>query len=207
MVHCKKTSEKLSKDGVHFNWLLCNIMQVMSYSWSSQHGICNGYRTEWSPIQSVILRVIDKIRQLHSRSLIQKKTGRTLEKCQNMVHCKKTSEKLSKDGVHFNWLLCNIMQVMSYSWSSQHGICNGYRTEWSPIQSVILRVIDKIRQLHSRSLIHSSWVWLQTKLDNTESYYHLIIKIEISVKRRIAKLWKKAKICIKRLTKKAGVVF
>ena len=35
-----------------------------------------------------------------------------------------------------------------------------------------------------------SLIWLQTELDDTESYYQLIIKITISEKRRIAKLWK-----------------
>ena len=32
-------------------------------------------------------------------------------------------------------------------------IHNGNRTEWSPIRSVIIRVINKIRRPHSRSLI------------------------------------------------------
>ena len=32
-------------------------------------------------------------------------------------------------------------------------IYNGNRTEWSPIRSVIIRVINKIRRLHSGSLI------------------------------------------------------
>ena len=45
---------------------------------------------------------------------------------------------------------------------------NGNRTEWSPILSVIIRVI--------------------TKSDDTKSYYQLIIKATISKKRRIAKL-------------------
>ena len=40
-------------------------------------------------------------------------------------------------------------------------------------------------------------VWLQTvKLDDTKSYYQLIMTITISEKRRIAKLWKKRKIDI-----------
>ena len=32
-------------------------------------------------------------------------------------------------------------------------IHNGNRTEWSPIRSVIIRVINKIRRPHSRNLI------------------------------------------------------
>ena len=46
-----------------------------------------------------------------------------------------------------------------------------------------------------------SWVWLQTELDEMKPYYELIMEITISEKRRIAKLWKKGNICIKRLTK------
>ena len=70
-------------------------------------------------------------------------------------------------------------------------ISNGNRTEWSPIQFVIKQV-----RLRSGSLICLSWVWLQTKLNATLSYYQLIIKTTISEKRRIAKLWKKGKINI-----------
>ena len=61
-------------------------------------------------------------------------------------------------------------------------------TKWSPIQSVIIRVITK----------------LDTNAVGVWSVYHdyqLIIKIIISAKRRIARSWKKGKICIKRLTK------
>ena len=53
-----------------------------------------------------------------------------------------------------------------------------------------------------RLRVMGSWrVWLQTGLDDTKSYYQLIIKIKISEKRRIPKLWKKGKICIKVQTK------
>ena len=41
-----------------------------------------------------------------------------------------------------------------------------------------------------------SRVWLQTELENTKSHYQLIIKITVSEKRRIAKLWKKENIYI-----------
>ena len=48
----------------------------------------------------------------------------------------------------------------------------------------------------------SSGVWLQTELDSTKSHCQLIIKKNtICEKRSIPKLWKKEKICIKRLTK------
>ena len=62
-------------------------------------------------------------------------------------------------------------------------ICNGNRTEWSPIPSVIIRVI--------------------TTSDDSVANYQLILKATISEKRRIAKLWKKGKICVKRLTKES----
>ena len=45
---------------------------------------------------------------------------------------------------------------------------NGNRTEWSPIRSVIIRVICQ------------SLVWSQTELDETKSLYQLIITITIS---------------------------
>ena len=48
---------------------------------------------------------------------------------------------------------------------------------------------NKIRQPRSRSLICLSRVWLQAKLDDAKSYYQLLLKITISKKRRIAKLW------------------
>ena len=59
---------------------------------------------------------------------------------------------------------------------------NGNRTEWSPIRSVIIRVLIT-------SMITDPIGW-------QEVYYQLIMKITIS-ERRIAKLWKKGKIRIK----------
>ena len=46
--------------------------------------------------------------------------------------------------------------------------------EWSPVQSVITQVINKIRQTQSWSMICSSGVRLQTELDSSQSYYQLI---------------------------------
>ena len=62
---------------------------------------------------------------------------------------------------------------------------------------------NKIGRSHSGSPICSSRVWLQTELDDTKSYYQLIIKITISEKRKIAKLCDKGKFYIKKLTKDA----
>ena len=53
-------------------------------------------------------------------------------------------------------------------------IYNGNRTEWSPIRSVILRVINKIGRPWSGSPIRKLRVWLQTELDDTTSCYQLI---------------------------------
>ena len=52
---------------------------------------------------------------------------------------------------------------------------------------------NKIGRPRSRSPICLSRVWLQTELDGTKSYYQLIIKIAISEKQKIAKLWKKGR--------------
>ena len=86
-------------------------------------------------------------------------------------------------------------------WSGELVISNGKKSEWSPIRSVIIRVINNKIARESDLL---SLVWLQIKLDDTKSQYHeLIIKIAISEKRWIAKLWRRGKICIKILTKEA----
>ena len=48
-----------------------------------------------------------------------------------------------------------------------------------------------------RPISLSRRVWLQTELDDTKSYYQLILKITFSEKRRIAKLWKKETFVLK----------
>ena len=65
----------------------------------------------------------------------------------------------------------------------------GNQTSCRPIRFVIIRVITKSddRAAGVRFVNHE--------------YYQLIIKITISEKRRIAKLWKIGKICIKIPTK------
>ena len=69
---------------------------------------------------------------------------------------------------------------------------NGNRTEWSLIRSVITRVITK-----------SDNRPLQTELDDTKTYYQLIIEITISEKKKDNQVMKERKICIKVLTKEA----
>ena len=56
---------------------------------------------------------------------------------------------------------------------------NGNRTEWSPIQPVIIQVINKVERPQR------VWLLLQTELDDTKSFYQLIITVTISVKKRI----------------------
>ena len=66
-------------------------------------------------------------------------------------------------------------------------ISNGNRTEWSPIRSVIIRVITKsdaraagVRFVYHEYDYRPNWT--------TQSYYQLIIKVSISEKRITAKL-------------------
>ena len=61
-------------------------------------------------------------------------------------------------------------------------INNGNRTEWSPIRSVIIRVINKIGRPRIGSPICLSRTWLLTELDDKKSCYQLIIIISISEK-------------------------
>ena len=48
---------------------------------------------------------------------------------------------------------------------------NGNRTEWSPISSVTIPMIDKIGRPRSESLICQSLVLLQIELDDMNSCY------------------------------------
>ena len=67
----------------------------------------------------------------------------------------------------------------SLAWETFETISNSNRTDWSPIRSVILGVINKIRRPQSGSPICSSRVWLRTELDDKKSYYQLIITITL----------------------------
>ena len=70
--------------------------------------------------------------------------------------------------------------------------CNGNRIEWSPIRSVIIWVIIKSDdRAAAGSPICLPRVWLQTELDDTKSYYQLIIKITISEKKKTSQVLKK----------------
>ena len=68
-------------------------------------------------------------------------------------------------------------------------INKGNRTEWSPIRSVIIRVINKIGRPRSGSPICQSRVWLQTELDDAKPCYQLIktmTKIEKRTNHRLS---------------------
>ena len=54
------------------------------------------------------------------------------------------------------------------------------RTEWTPIWSVIIQVINKNGRQRSESPICQSRVWLQTELDDTKSCCQIIITVTIS---------------------------
>ena len=64
-------------------------------------------------------------------------------------------------------------------------IDNGNRIEWSPIRSVIIRVINKIGWQRGGSPICRWRVWLQTELGDTNSCYQLKITASISGKKRL----------------------
>ena len=62
---------------------------------------------------------------------------------------------------------------------------------------------DKIGRPGSGSPICLSWECSQTELDDRKSYNQLIIKIEISEKRKVAKLCDNGKFYINKLTEGA----
>ena len=64
--------------------------------------------------------------------------------------------------------------------STQNTFCNCNRTEWSPIQSVIIQVITKSRE---SDLFITSMI-IQTEVNDTKSCYQLIIKITIFTRER-----------------------
>ena len=68
-----------------------------------------------------------------------------------------------------------------YLYEKGISISNGNRTEWSPVWSVIIRVISKIGWPRSGSPICliKSIIILQTELDNTKFCYQLIVTIKI----------------------------
>ena len=101
--------------------------------------INNGNRTEWSLIRSVIIRVINEIGRPRSGSPI----------------CLITSMITDRIGRHEVLLPINHIynKILESDWLSPAMIYNGNRTEWSPIRSVIIRVINEIGRPRSGSPI------------------------------------------------------
>ena len=84
-------------------------------------------------------------------------------------------------------------------------ISNDDGTEWSLVWSVIIEWLTKSDDRAAEVRFDShEYDWLHTEL--VASYNQLIKTIAISEEGRIAKLGKKGKICIKRLTKEALIV-
>ena len=77
-------------------------------------------------------------------------------------------------------------------------ISNGNRTEWSPIRSSIIREQWQNRTTKQREsdLFITSMI-TDRNGRHEDTNYQLIIKITISKKRRIVKLWKKGKFTLK----------
>ena len=91
-------------------------------------------------------------------------------------------------GVQIPRDICTRFGRYLYSTKCSWIISNGNRTEWSPIRSVIIRVITKSDDRAARVRFVYHEYDYRPELDDTKSYYQLIIKITISEKRRIAKL-------------------
>ena len=97
-----------------------------------------------------------------------------------------------------NCFICTCFAMVCFIFAPAEGkpiphLSEHLRTEWSPIRSVIIRAVKK-SAAEVRLFITSM---ITDRLDHTKSYYPLIIKITISEKRGIAKLWKKAKFALK----------
>ena len=86
----------------------------------------------------------------------------------------RSTRKSNDESIKIQLILALVIVIMN----------NTNRTEWSPIRSVIIRVIYKIRRPRSGSPICQSQVWLQTELDDTKSCYQLIITITIFGKKK-----------------------
>ena len=83
-------------------------MQFKTFYWLSHNGICNGNRTEWSPIRSVIIRVITK------------SDDREVELSDNKLSDNKLSDKkLSDNKLSDNNLTSELVGNMSFLNQSQ----------------------------------------------------------------------------------------
>ena len=99
----------------------------------------------------------------------------------NFPHLGKPSAKNLGYRKPDGWIPSNIIR-QSVAGGSHYGmsIYNGNRSEWSPIRSVIVRVIGKIGRPRGGIPICQSRVWLQAKLEDTKSCYQFFITVTIS---------------------------
>ena len=99
----------------------------------------------------------------------------------NFPHLGKPSAKNLGYRKPDGWIPSNIIR-QSVAGGSHYGmsIYNGNRSEWSPIRSVIVRVIGKIGRPRGGIPICQSRVWLQAKLEDTKSCYQSFITVTIS---------------------------
>ena len=58
-----------------------------------------------------------------------------------------------RTGIFVEWKEPKQLHIQLQKYNMGHILCNGNRTEWSPIRSVIIRVINKIGRPHSGSPI------------------------------------------------------
>ena len=102
----------------------------------------------------------------------------------NFPHLGKPSAKNLGYRKPDGWIPSNIIR-QSVAGGSHYGmsIYNGNRSEWSPIRSVIVRVIGKIGRPRGGIPICQSRVWLQAKLEDTKSCYQFFITVTISEKK------------------------
>ena len=101
-------------------------------------------------------------------------------KSNSLITCMIT-DRIGQHKVLLTIITSTISEKKKVRWSV---IYNGDRTEYSPIQSVIMQVINKIGWPQSGNPICRSLTWLQTELDNTKSCCQLIITITISEKKK-----------------------
>ena len=80
-----------------------------------------------------------------------------------------------------NIIIIIIIIIISSSSSSSSSSSNGNRTEWSPIRSVIIPVINKIGRPRSGRPICLITSMITTELDDTKFCYQLIITLTKSV--------------------------
>ena len=81
--------------------------------------------------------------------------GQTMERICTILSNISKGPHLSSSGCCNLFVNHNYIKIFESDWSSAGLIYNGNRTEWSPIRSVIIRVINKIAKWESDLLITS----------------------------------------------------